>query len=116
MISMWKTVLYLVLIGSITLVSCTSYKAMGPLENIQTKLQLGDKVRVITKDDRELRFTITAITSEALVGDDLQVLFNNIARLEKQGIHGGKTARAVANTVAVAASIVFLVAVVSFSR
>jgi len=64
--------------------SCASHTAIeANTSNIQTHIQPGDKVRVVTKDDEETEFVVTEVTDEAIVGESEIVEFSNIARLEK---------------------------------
>jgi len=84
---MWNKSVSIVLINSLIVVllaSCASkYEGVSPIDNIQSTLETGDTVRIVTKDGRDLEFKITAVTSEAIVGEGQQVFFSEIAAFER---------------------------------
>ena len=59
---MWKTSGPMVLINALIVVilaSCAyKYEVVRPLDNIQSHLEPGDIVRIVTKDGRDLNFKI----------------------------------------------------------
>ena len=63
-------------------------------DTIQNELKKGDRVKVTTKGGSSFRFRIADISSEAIIGrrlkkgkpvgpDNLQILFNEIAKIEQ---------------------------------
>ena len=86
---MWKTPVSIVLINALIVVllaSCASYhyEVVRPLDNLQSTLERGDTVRIVTTDGRDLEFPITFITSEAIEGEEQQVYSSDIATLAKR--------------------------------
>ena len=71
--------------------SCTSYKPIDIQDKFKDKVQKGDTVRIITKDGRELVFKVLDIDEESITGENQQVSFDEIARMEKRQISKGKT-------------------------
>lgn len=79
------------------LLSCASYTKLIPEPpNIQSSLEIGNNVKILTKDGREIEFRITEIRSDELIGDNERVKFDEISQLELM------TASAVDNTLEVA--------------
>ena len=79
----------------VLLASCASYhyEVVRPLDNLQSTLESGDTVRIVTKDGRDLEFPIVFITSEAIVGEEQQVLFTEIAEVKKMEVSAVMTVR-----------------------
>jgi len=64
--------------------SCASHTAIeANTSDIQTHIQPGDKVRVVTKDNEESEFEVVEVTDEAIVGENVKILFADIAQLEE---------------------------------
>lgn len=89
-----------ILITSLLLTSCTSSKLLRSeysSDNEQTRLYItkhlneGDRVKIITTDGRTLDFKVREINSEAIIGEEQQVLFSEIARMEKRQFDAGKS-------------------------
>ena len=89
-----------VLITSLILSSCTSSKLLRSKSSSDTEesrafiaknLNNGDRVKIITNDGRQLKFKVREINSEAIIGDNQQVLFSEIAILEKMKFDLGKS-------------------------
>ncbi len=76
-----------VLIVAFMAVSCTSYRVIE-LPDIKNRVRGSDIVRVVTTNGRKVKFKVTAITSDAIVGDNQRILFSDIATLEKQLYRG----------------------------
>lgn len=75
---------------SLLFASCTTHRSVEANNlNIQTHIQPGDKVRVITKDDKESEFVVTEVTDEAIVGENENLMFSNIAQLEEVSTPNG---------------------------
>ena len=65
------------------LISCASYTKLIPEPpNIQSSLEIGDTVKVLTKDGREIEFKITEISPDELIGENESVKFDEISQLE----------------------------------
>ena len=65
--------------------SCASYQPIK-LADIPGDLMAGDTVKVVTRDGRESEFVITAITPDAIVGEDQRIELADVKELEKRGI------------------------------
>jgi len=79
----------------VLLTSCASkYEVVRPYDKwFQNTLESGDTVRIVTKDGRDLEFPIVFITSEAIVGEEQQVLFTEIAEVKKMEVSAVMTVR-----------------------
>jgi len=86
-----KKLISLVIIVAFTAVSCTSYKVVEP-PRIETKVKEGDTIRIVTTDGRQVKFKVTAISSDAIAGESQHILFSDIAKLEIQQKSPTKTA------------------------
>ncbi len=88
-----KKFISVVLIAAFMAMSCTSYKVVEPpgIENIENRVKKGDTIRVVTTDGRDVKFKVTAVTSDAIVGENQRVLFSDIATLERQEVSTAKT-------------------------
>ena len=94
-----KKLISVILIVAFTAVSCTSYKVVKP-PGIENRVKAGDMIRVVTTDGRDVKFKVTAVTSDTIVGENQRVLLSDIATLEKLQIDNAKTAVVVAGGVA----------------
>lgn len=83
----------LISIAVLSQVGCTT---MTPVEvqpgETDRKVEIGDNVRVITKDGKEHIFKVTALTSDSIVGDEVEVSYADITRLEVKELDGWRTA------------------------
>lgn len=83
----------LISIAVLSQVGCTT---MTPVEvqpgETDRKVEIGDNVRVITKDGQEHIFKVTALTSDSIVGDEVEVSYADITRLEVKELDGWRTA------------------------
>ena len=77
-----------VLIMCLLVSSCTSYKAVHIFD-----IHEGDRVKIVTKDGRDVEFKVVSVTSVGVTGDNQQVIrFSNVAKLEKEKVSVLKTA------------------------
>jgi hypothetical protein len=82
-----------VLIMCLLVSSCTSLKVVQISENITSDIHEGDRVKIVTKDGRDVEFKVVSVTSEGVTGDNQQVIrFSNVAKLEKEELSAVKTA------------------------
>ena len=73
-----------VLIMCLLVSSCTSFKVMQISDNITSDIHEGDRVKIVTKDGRDVEFKVVSVTSEGVTGDNQQVIrFSDVAKLEK---------------------------------
>jgi hypothetical protein len=88
-----QTLTSVVLIICLLVASCTSYKVVQISDNIGSDIHEGDRVKIVTKDGRDLEFKVVSVTSEGVIGDNQQVIrFSDVAKLEKQEVSAAKTA------------------------
>jgi hypothetical protein len=78
------------------LASCTSYKLINRQpEALHTELDIGDSVKIVTKDGRHLQFQIVEIRADSLFSEQHQIAFGEIVKIEKQKVDAAKTTGAV---------------------
>ena len=71
--------------------SCASHTAVYPEPvNIQSVIEPGDTVRIVTKDNEETEFVVIEVTEEAIVGESETVLFTDIVKLQEQTVSAGE--------------------------
>ena len=76
---------------SLVLASCASHVAVHPEPiNIQSVIEPGDTVIVVTKDDQEVEFVVVEVTDESIVGENEKVLFTDITKLEEETVSAGE--------------------------
>jgi len=111
------------LITSLILSSCTSSKLLRSKYSSDTEesrafiaknLHPGDRVKIITNDGRQLEFKVREINSEAIIGDKQQVLFSEIARLEKMQRDFGKIGQMIEGTAAIVGIVYLVVVILAF--
>jgi hypothetical protein len=62
-------------------------------DNITSDIHEGDRVKIVTKDGRDVEFKVVSVTSEGVTGDNQQVIrFSDVAKLEKEELSVVKTA------------------------
>ena len=67
----------ILLVFSLILASCASHTAVYPDPvNIQSVIQPGDTVKIVTKDNQETEFVVAEVTDEAIVGENKGRLFS----------------------------------------
>ncbi len=96
-----------VLLVALLASGCSAYKSaeMTPAQ-VQQKIAagdlaaVGDKVRVATTDGQTHRFKVTAVTDQAILGEDVSIPINDVTTVETLELSGGRTAAAVGGGVA----------------
>ena len=85
-----KLLTLMIMIVPLIFSSCTSHTAIETDDpNIQSVLLPRDKVRIVTKDNRETQFEVVKVTDEQIVGESENIKFSNIDQLEKIQISSG---------------------------
>ncbi len=71
------------LIPMVVLSGCTTMTVAGsqPHEVVR-KVEVGSKVRIITKDGQRHLFKVTQMTSDSISGKEVQVSYDDIAQVE----------------------------------
>jgi len=88
-----QTLTSAVLIMCLLVSSCTSFKVVQISDNVTSDIHEGDRVKIVTKDGRDVEFKVVSVTSEGVTGDNQQVLrFSDVAKLEKAEVSVLKTA------------------------
>lgn len=88
-----QTLTSAVLIMCLLVSSCTSYRVVQISDTISSDIHEGDRVKIVTKDGRDVAFKVVSVTSEGVTGDNQQVIrFSDMAKLEKEEVRAAKTA------------------------
>ncbi len=88
-----QTLTSAVLVMCLLVSSCTSLKVVQMSDNITSDIHEGDRVKIVTKDGRDVEFKVVSVTSEGITGDNQQVIrFSDVAKLEKAELSVVKTA------------------------
>jgi hypothetical protein len=83
-----QTLTSAVLIMCLLVSSCTSYKVVHIFD-----IHEGDRVKITTKDGRDVEFKVVSVTLVGVTGDNQQFIrFSDVAKLEKEGVSVLKTA------------------------
>jgi len=91
MIGKLLTVMFLTL--SLISASCASHTAVYPEPvNIQSVIEPGDTVRIVTKDNQETEFVVTEVTDEAIIGEKIRVPLNDVKGMEEETVSAGTNA------------------------
>jgi len=105
-----------VLVVALFSAACASYRPVKLIDAGDqadsvplASLKAGDRVKVITRDGRESEFTLTAISSDALIGENQRIELADVKELETREMTGDKPARWV--TVVVVVVVVLALAV-----
>ena len=85
-----KKCIAVVLIVTFVAMSCTSYK-VAKLPGIENRVKVGETIRVVTTDGRDVQFKVTGITADTIVGENHHILLSDITTLERRRISPGKT-------------------------
>jgi len=81
---------YLLILAMIS-TSCASYVKVHPEPvNIQSVVEPGDTVKMVTKDNREIEFVVVEVSDEAIIGENETVYFRDISKLEEMSVSAGK--------------------------
>lgn len=71
--------------------ACTSMKPIDKTA-VNTNVEAGDNVKIVTKDDRQVEFMVVEVTDTSIVGQTESVPKDEIASIKKKKIDAGKTA------------------------
>ena len=99
-----KKLLIIVVAASTFGCSTLSHVEMTP-EQVQEKIsegeviRVGDTVRITTTDGEILKFKVTAVTAQQIVGDDINIAIDDIVTVETREFSVGKTAALAGGTV-----------------
>lgn len=106
-----QTLTSTVLIMCLLVSSCTSLMVVQISDNITSAIHAGDRVRIVTKDGRDVEFKVVSVTSEDVTGDNQEVIrFSDVAKLEKQEVSVLKTAGLTGGIVLGLAALLFIIA------
>jgi hypothetical protein len=91
----WKITSILVIIN---LIGCTSLQTIeAPPDKLHEQIRyqdivkVGDKVRIITEDQKEHQFIVTAINEDDISGEEVTIPIDSIVTLETREFSTGKT-------------------------
>jgi hypothetical protein len=92
----WKITSILVIIN---LIGCTSLQTIeAPPDKLHEQIRhenlvkVGDKVRIITEDQKEHQFVVTAIDDDEIRGEDVTIPIDRVVTVETREFSAGKTA------------------------
>jgi hypothetical protein len=111
-----KTLIVFVLLVFI-LASCTSYKIINRQpEALHTELDIGDSVKIVTKDGRHLQFQILDIRADSVFSEKQAIAFGEILKIEKQKVGAAKTTGAVILGAVGVLAVYSLLAIIAFAN
>lgn len=58
----------------------------------ETLIQVGDKIAIFTEDEKEHRFIVTGIDSDAIYGADVSIPIDSVVAVQTREVSIGKTA------------------------
>jgi hypothetical protein len=83
----------------INLIGCTSLQTIeAPPDKLHEQirhenlLKVGDKVKIITEDQKDYQFVVTAINQDEIRGEDVTIPIDSIAAVQTRVLSTGKTA------------------------
>lgn len=83
----------------INLIGCTSLQTIeAPPDKLHEQirhenlLKVGDKVKIITEDQKDYQFVVTAINQDEIRGEDVTIPIDSIAAVQTRELSTGKTA------------------------
>lgn len=86
-------------------------KVVQVSDTITSDIHEGNRVKIVTKDGRDVAFKVASVTSEAVTGDNQQVIhFSDVAKLEKEELSVVKTAGMTGGILLGLAALLFVVA------
>jgi hypothetical protein len=88
---------YLLIVSMIHMVGCTEFRSLQRAEGVSNPygVSVGDTVLLVTTDAQHFEFKITDLTETAIIGDHVEIPFDEISVAKKQEIDEAKTAKAV---------------------
>ncbi len=106
-----QTLTSAVLVMCLLVSSCTSFRVVQISDNITSDIHEGDRVKIVTKDGRDVEFKVVSVTSEGVTGDNQQVIrFSDVAKLEKAEVSVLKSAGLTGGIVLGLAALLFIIA------
>lgn len=86
-----KVIAVSLLIFAMIAASCASYVKVHPEPiNIQSVVEPGDKVKIVTKDNREIELVVVDVNDVAIKGKNETVFFVDISKLEEMTSSAGE--------------------------
>ena len=88
-----KVISMIILVGSFNITACTTYQAVDPLTtDFRFELNVGDKVKITTKDGKSHNIKIVSISPDAINTTDEAIPISEIETLELRYFDAQKTA------------------------
>ena len=92
--------------------ACTSMKPIDKAA-VNTDIEAGDNVRIVTRDDRQVEFKVVDISDTSIIGQTESVPKDEIASIKKKKVDPGKTAVVGAYGYILVSAIIFVAKIVS---
>ncbi|HEY4645746.1 MAG TPA: hypothetical protein VIH25_05645 [Steroidobacteraceae bacterium] len=93
--SEWQRVIALIVTLNFILTACTSLQGVplpGPDQPSATPaVKVGETVEVTTRAGEKLRFKVTSVETDALVGEEVRVAYADMASLQVERSDGART-------------------------
>jgi len=90
---------FISILAIINFIGCTSLQTIeAPPDKLHEQIRhenlvkVGDKVRIITEDQQEHQFVVTAINEDDIRGEDVTIPIDSIVTVETREFSAGKTA------------------------
>jgi hypothetical protein len=105
----WKRYVALMLCVALATPSCTTLRDVpvheASAQGISQQVQRGDVVRVTLRSGGQKEFKVTSVGTDALLGKNVSVPYEDIQTLQKRKFSGGKSGLVVLGVVATVALI-----------
>ena len=102
----------------INLIGCSSLQTIeAPPDKLHEQirheniLKVGDKVKIITEDQKDYQFVVTAINQDEIRGEDVTIPIDSIAAVQTRVLSTGKTALLAGGMTAGAILVMIIIAV-----
>ena len=96
--------------------ACTTMRSAGQApDEVASRVEVGDQVRVWTKDDRMREFEVTRLTENSISGPVEEISFDEIIRVDVEEIDGWRTAEMTTLSVLSVAMVIGFIILLSFA-
>lgn len=113
----WEQVMVLralcisIIISMVGAVGCAEYRGLQRTDGVPRDLNIGDEIQVTLKDKQHFEFVVVDITDQSIVGDHIDIKFDEIRSIRKKEINKMKTTAAAGGGILVTAFVVLMILV-----